>query len=54
MHMHASDMRNATTSRVLRISLVVTLAYIVLLVATPTTQAQTLTVLHNFTDAASR
>src|SRR5208283_2230026 len=32
MHMHASDMRNATTSRVLRISLVVTLAYIVLLV----------------------
>src|SRR5271157_3544013 len=33
MHNHASDMRNATTSRVLRISLIVTLAYIVLLVA---------------------
>src|SRR5208337_2385537 len=32
MHNHASDMGNATTSRVLRISLVVTLAYIVLLV----------------------
>jgi cobalt-zinc-cadmium efflux system protein len=32
MHMHASDARNGTTSRVLRISLVVTLAYIVLLV----------------------
>src|SRR5271165_4966538 len=33
MHTHASDMRNAATSRVLRISLVVTLAYILLLVA---------------------
>src|SRR5664279_4426596 len=32
MHVHASDARNGTTSRVLRISLVVTLAYIVLLV----------------------
>ena len=32
MHARASDARNATTSRVLRISLVVTLAYIVLLV----------------------
>src|ERR1039457_7172520 len=32
MHAHASDARNGTTSRVLRISLVVTLAYIVLLV----------------------
>jgi cobalt-zinc-cadmium efflux system protein len=32
MHAHASDARNRTTSRVLRISLVVTLAYIVLLV----------------------
>ena len=32
MHVHAGEMRNATTSRVLRISLVVTLAYIVLLV----------------------
>jgi cobalt-zinc-cadmium efflux system protein len=32
MHAHASDAKNATTSRVLRISLVVTLAYIVLLV----------------------
>ncbi|MGB8771788.1 MAG: cation diffusion facilitator family transporter [Candidatus Korobacteraceae bacterium] len=33
MHRHASDTGSATTSRVLRISLVVTLAYIVLLVA---------------------
>ena len=32
MHVHASDARNGTTSRVLRISLVVTLAYIALLV----------------------
>ena len=32
MHAHASEARNGTTSRVLRISLVVTLAYIVLLV----------------------
>ncbi len=32
MHLHAGDARNATTSRVLRISLVVTLAYVVLLV----------------------
>src|SRR5215467_14651223 len=32
MHVHAGDMRNAKTSRVLRISLAVTLAYIVLLV----------------------
>jgi cobalt-zinc-cadmium efflux system protein len=32
MHVPASDARNGTTSRVLRISLVVTLAYIVLLV----------------------
>ena len=32
MHSHASDMRNGTTSRVLRISLAVTLVYIVLLV----------------------
>jgi cobalt-zinc-cadmium efflux system protein len=32
MHARASDARNATTSRVLRISLIVTLAYIVLLV----------------------
>ncbi|MFZ0913583.1 MAG: cation transporter, partial [Candidatus Korobacteraceae bacterium] len=32
MHVRASDARNATTSRVLRISLVGTLAYIVLLV----------------------
>ncbi len=32
MHLHASDTRSSTTSRVLRISLVVTLAYIVLLV----------------------
>jgi len=32
MHAHASETRNATTSRVLRISLVLTLAYIVLLV----------------------
>jgi cobalt-zinc-cadmium efflux system protein len=32
MHVHASEARSGTTSRVLRISLVVTLAYIVLLV----------------------
>src|ERR1035438_4980397 len=32
MHVHASGARDGTTSRVLRISLVVTLAYIVLLV----------------------
>ncbi len=32
MHLHSGDARNATTSRVLRVSLVVTLAYIVLLV----------------------
>src|SRR6516165_10970752 len=32
MHMHASGARDGTTSRVLRISLIVTLAYIVLLV----------------------
>ena len=32
MHLPAGDARNATTSRVLRISLVVTLAYVVLLV----------------------
>ena len=32
MHVHASGTRDGTTSRVLRISLVVTLAYIVLLV----------------------
>ena len=32
MHNHAGDMRNAATSRVLRISLLVTAAYIVLLV----------------------
>ncbi len=31
MHVHAGDLRNATTSRILRISLVVTAAYIVLL-----------------------
>ena len=33
MHVHAGDLRNAKTSRVLRISLAVTLAYIVLLVS---------------------
>jgi cobalt-zinc-cadmium efflux system protein len=32
MHVHAGDLKNATTSRILRISLVVTAAYIVLLV----------------------
>ena len=32
MHVHAGDTRNATTSRVLRLSLLVTLVYIVLLV----------------------
>ena len=32
MHVHAGDLRNAATSRILRISLAVTAAYIVLLV----------------------
>ena len=53
MHLHAGNARNATTSRVLRISLVVTLAYIVLLVIAGL-RAHSLALLseagHNLTD----
>lgn len=53
MHVHASDLRNAKTSRVLRISLAVTLAYIVLLVIAGL-RAHSLALLseagHNLTD----
>ena len=53
MHVHAGDMRNTKTSRVLRISLAVTLAYIVLLVIAGL-RAHSLALLseagHNLTD----
>src|ERR1700743_3635575 len=53
MHVHAGDMRNATTSRVLRLSLVVALAYLVLLVVAGI-RARSLALLseagHNATD----
>ena len=53
MHVHAGDLRNAKTSRVLRISLAVTLAYIVLLVVAGM-RAHSLALLseagHNLTD----
>jgi cobalt-zinc-cadmium efflux system protein len=53
VHVHAGDMRNAKTSRVLRISLAVTLAYIVLLVVAGL-RAHSLALLseagHNLTD----
>ena len=53
MHIHASSARDGTTSRVLRISLVVTLAYIVLLVIAGL-RARSLALLseagHNLTD----
>src|SRR5215472_18167044 len=53
MHVHAGDLKNATTSRILRISLVVTLAYIVLLVVAGL-RAHSLALLseagHNLTD----
>ena len=53
MHVHAGDMRNAKTSRVLRISLGVTLVYIVLLVVAGL-RAHSLALLseagHNLTD----
>ena len=53
MHVHAGDMRNAKTSRVLRVSLAVTLAYIVLLVVAGL-RAHSLALLseagHNLTD----
>jgi len=53
MHVHAGDMRNARTSQVLRISLAVTLAYIVLLVVAGF-RAHSLALLseagHNLTD----
>ena len=53
MHVHAADMGNAKTSRVLRISLAVTLAYIVLLVVAGL-RAHSLALLseagHNLTD----
>ncbi len=53
MHMHASGARDGTTSRVLRLSLIVTLAYIVLLVIAGL-RAHSLALLseagHNLTD----
>jgi cobalt-zinc-cadmium efflux system protein len=53
MHVHAGSARNQTTSRVLRISLIVTLAYIVLLVVAGL-RAHSLALLseagHNLTD----
>ncbi len=53
MHVHAGNARDATTSRVLRISLIVTLAYIVLLVISGL-RAHSLALLseagHNLTD----
>ncbi len=56
MHVHAGDMNNAKTSRVLRISLAATLAYIVLLVIAGL-RAHSLALLseagHNLTDFAA-